>query len=81
MTCSRLPISIVRELSVAASADPRSVQRVLRGERVRGMADGRIRRALAVRGLLPPQSAPSGAAAGTLVEADAPSAPTTEVPP
>jgi hypothetical protein len=52
MTRSRLPASAIRELAVAASADPRSVQRVLRGESVRGMADDRIRRVLAERAIV-----------------------------
>lgn len=59
--------ALLRELAVAASADPRSVQRVLRGETVRGMADGRIRRVLAERGIEPrrpcaPQRGPERAA-------------------
>lgn len=47
----RIPASTLRELAVAASADPRTVRRVLLGERVRGMADDRIRRALVERGM------------------------------
>lgn len=46
--------ALLRALAVEASADPRTVARVLRGERVRGMADERIRRALEVRGITPP---------------------------
>jgi hypothetical protein len=58
----------VRELAVAASADPRTVVRVLRGERVRGLADARIRRVLKKRGIVKAnnlpgsETAPRGAA-------------------
>lgn len=50
-----LPVDLatLRVLAVEASADPRSVARVLRGERVRGMADHRIRAVLATHHLLP----------------------------
>ena len=58
----RVSAGLLRELSVAASVDPRSLRRVLRGERVRGMADVRIRRELARRGIalpeLPPEPSP-----------------------
>lgn len=40
-----------RKLAVAASVDPRSVERVLRGERVRGMAHYRIVDALEANGI------------------------------
>lgn len=49
-----LAASIVREISVAASADPRSVRAVWKGGRLRTMADARVRRALAERGYLVP---------------------------
>jgi hypothetical protein len=39
----------LREVAVAAQADPRTVQRVLRGENVRGSVRDRIERALAER--------------------------------
>jgi hypothetical protein len=37
----------IRELSVAASVDPRTIRKILRGEQVRGMAGKRARAALA----------------------------------
>jgi len=40
----------IRCLAVAASCDPRSVVRVLNGDRVRGPADTRIRAVLRERG-------------------------------
>ncbi len=40
-------------LAADCDADPRTVARVLRGERVRGRAGERIARALRERGLLP----------------------------
>jgi hypothetical protein len=44
-------ILTVREIALEASCDPRSVQRELGGERVRGLAGDRIRRALRKRDL------------------------------
>jgi hypothetical protein len=41
----------LREIAVAANADPRSVARRLRGERVRGSVGRRIDDAIAARGL------------------------------
>jgi hypothetical protein len=43
----------VRRLAVEAEADPRSVERRLRGALVRGMAGHRIDRVLAAHGLAP----------------------------
>jgi hypothetical protein len=52
------PIQIERpdllRLAADCDADPRTVQRVLRGEHVRGRAGERIRRVLEQRGLTPP---------------------------
>jgi hypothetical protein len=42
----------IRELAVEADVDPRSIQKVLRGYKVRGMAGRRAREALARAGLL-----------------------------
>jgi len=42
----------LRQLAVTASADPRTVLRVLRGEPVRGLAYYRIRDVLLAEGLL-----------------------------
>lgn len=50
--------AILRALAVEASADPRSVHRVLKGERVRGMAHDRIIAALERRGITPSQPPP-----------------------
>ena len=44
--------AMIRRLAVEADADPRTVRRVLRGERVRGMVDRRVRRVLAAHDLL-----------------------------
>jgi hypothetical protein len=41
-----------RELAVKASVDPRTIDKVHRGGRVRGMADGRARAALRESGFL-----------------------------
>lgn len=41
----------IRRIAVDTATDPRSVARELRGERVRGMAGERIRRALHAAGL------------------------------
>lgn len=41
----------IREIAFEAQADPRSVARELRGERVRGVVGDRIRRALRARDL------------------------------
>jgi hypothetical protein len=45
---------LVRSIAVEASADPRTVRRVLEGERAKGMVDDRIRAVLAQRGIRPP---------------------------
>lgn len=50
----RLPAHIVRMIAVESHCDPRTVERVLRGERARGMVDDRIRRALEAHGYAPP---------------------------
>jgi len=56
MNTSRQKITIdrarLRQLSVKASADPRTVLRVLRGEPVRGLPYYRIRDVLIEEGLL-----------------------------
>lgn len=49
----------IRELAVRASVDPRSIQRMLAGEPVKGMAGHRARRVLQEAGLLPPGPEPS----------------------
>lgn len=43
----------VRRLSVLADADPRSIRKVLRGGKVRGMAGERVRRVLEEHGYAP----------------------------
>jgi hypothetical protein len=57
-----LPESTVRELSVAASCDPRTLKKVLRGQPVLPMARARVVRVLEERGLrhLLPDEAPGG---------------------
>lgn len=47
-----LPISIIREISVAASVDPVTVKKCLKGGVPRGMPASRIRAELERRGLL-----------------------------
>mgnify|MGYP001558932370 CR=1 FL=1 len=49
----QLGTALIREIAVLASADPRTVRRVLRGERALGMVDDRIRRVLVERGIFP----------------------------
>ncbi len=51
----KVDLATVRELAVQASVDPRSIQRVLAGEPVRGMAGHRARRVLQEAGLLEPE--------------------------
>lgn len=46
-----VPTHELRSLAVAASADPRTVARALRGEPVRGLAGERVARVLRERGL------------------------------
>jgi hypothetical protein len=41
----------IRRVAVEASADPRTVRKVLTGQEVRGMAEARVRQALAKLGL------------------------------
>jgi hypothetical protein len=47
----RVDKATIRELSVKASCDPRTIEKLLRGERVRGMAGHRARQALAAAGV------------------------------
>lgn len=47
-----LPIANLREIAVAASCDPVSVRKVLKGGVVRGLAGNRIRAELERRGLI-----------------------------
>jgi len=51
MSSPHIPASVLRALAVAAEADPRTIQKVLRGQRAQGMTDARIRRVLAARGI------------------------------
>jgi len=46
----------IRLIAVLSSSDPRTVVKVLRGKRVRGMADGRIRDAMSRLGLPPAET-------------------------
>jgi hypothetical protein len=50
---SELDTATIRRLAVEADVDPRSVERRLRGERVRGLAGHRIDRVLAAHDLAP----------------------------
>ena len=47
----KLDKSRIRELAVRASCDPRSIEKLLRGEDVRGMAGHRARAALRAAGV------------------------------
>lgn len=51
MANEKLSASEVRRLAVAASCDPRTVEKVLRGEPVRGMARTRALAALKAAGV------------------------------
>lgn len=53
----KTPAHILRALSVEAQADPRTVARVIRGGRARGMVHDRIVEALAKRGITPANAA------------------------
>lgn len=48
---SKLPARIAREVAVRASVDPRTVQRVLGGQPVRGLTGERIAKVLAEMGI------------------------------
>jgi len=62
MQTRHIDTALLRELAVAASCDPRSIRRRLRGDVVRGVAGHRIEAVLAERGLLPaPQPAAKSA--------------------
>lgn len=51
--------TVTLEVAIAAPCEVRTVARVLRGERVRGHVDARIRCGLAARGIVvPPSAAP-----------------------
>jgi predicted transcriptional regulator len=54
MTTSQwLDAATLREIAVEASSDPRTVLKIARGERVRGLAAKRIYVVLARRGIAP----------------------------
>lgn len=48
----RIDEATKRRLAVQASCDPRTLEKALRGEQVRGLAGHRIRAALAAEGLI-----------------------------
>lgn len=50
---TRITESKRRELAVRASADPRSIDKVLSGGRLGGMANDRVRAVLVAEGLIP----------------------------
>jgi hypothetical protein len=50
----RLDAATERAVAVDAEADPRTVRNITRGGKARGMVDGRVRRALAARGIVVP---------------------------
>jgi hypothetical protein len=56
----KLAAAELRAIAVEASCDPRTVARVLRGERASGLVDARIRRVLVLRGIVLPKLAPEG---------------------
>jgi hypothetical protein len=60
MDTSPVPVSagLVREIAVRASADPRTVRRIIMGQRARGLVDDRIRRELQRRGIQPLEMGP-----------------------
>jgi hypothetical protein len=56
----KLPEHVRRQIAVQASgADPRTVDKVYRGEPVRGAVAERVRAALEAAGLLPPRGKPA----------------------
>jgi len=66
MKTSAAPVTSLREadirkVSVEASADPRTVRRVLRGDGTQSMASDRVRTALRRMGIEPPTPAAKGA--------------------
>lgn len=52
-TAPVLDYATMRELAVKASVDPRTIGKVARGEKVRGMGGQRAARVLRAAGLLP----------------------------
>lgn len=55
-----LDLATKRELAVKASCDPRTIDKLLRGEPVRGMAGHRARRVLESEGVLSGEATPKG---------------------
>jgi hypothetical protein len=51
----RIDKATLRELAVKASADPRSIQKALRGQPVRGLAGHRVLAALKAAGICVPE--------------------------
>jgi hypothetical protein len=51
----RIDKATIRELAVKASCDPRTIEKAIRGEPVRGMAGHRARAVLAAAGLAVPE--------------------------
>jgi hypothetical protein len=51
MSTRRLPEDLARQVAVGSGTDPRTVQKVFRGEPVRGMAGRRAREALRAAGI------------------------------
>lgn len=54
-----LDVGLAAKLAADASVDRRTIQKVYRGERVRGLAGSRARTALRAAGLLDKEDAPS----------------------
>jgi hypothetical protein len=59
-----LDLPMKRQLAVNASCDPRTIDKVARGERVRGLAYYRARAALIAAGFPVPEPAPASARSG-----------------
>jgi hypothetical protein len=62
MSARKLDKATARELAVRASVDPRTIERIARGENVRGLPGRRAREALREAGILPsatPQQPPA----------------------
>lgn len=60
MMRTRLDKATLRELAVKASCDPRTIEKVIRGEPVRGMARRRARAALVKAGVAVPEDEGGG---------------------
>lgn len=61
---TKLPAYVIREIAVRARRDPRTVERVLRGERAQPLAEADVREAARELGHVLPDTSPEPPLAG-----------------